>query len=130
MSTIGHPLSDIANLLQPFTLVTISPAAAKDLLVPFQSISEVPGLPPIAECLFWYRNVAGWNPVPEMIWANAFSLFRMSVVRQGITARYAARQASGSTAIEIGRGMFTCSRLTLSLIRMIKEAQAEPRVRL
>lgn len=130
MSTIGHPLSDIANLLQPFTIVTESSTAAKELLVPFQSMSEIPGLPTFAECLFWYRTVAGWNPVSDITWANAFSLFRMSVVRQGITARYATRQASGSTAIEIGRGMSASSRLTLALIRRIKEAGYEPRVRL
>lgn len=56
-----------------------------------------------------------------MTWADAFSLFRMSVVRQGITARYAARQASSSNALDIGRGMLTCAQLTQTLIRRMKE---------
>lgn len=110
--------------------MAMSSSAAKDLLLPVQSTSEIAGLPSISECLVWYRMVAGWNPQPEMTWADAFALFRMSIVRQGITARYAARQASSSTALEIGRGMSVCVRLTQTLIKRIKEGEMEPRVRL
>ncbi|KAJ5238424.1 hypothetical protein N7468_003043 [Penicillium chermesinum] len=130
MSTIGHPLADLATLLQPFTIVTTLSAAAKELLMPFQLMSEVPGLPTVAECLFWYRTVAGWNPTSELTWASAYSLFRTSIVHQRIPAAYAALQASRSTAIESARDMSTCAWLTLTLIRRILEADAEPRARI
>lgn len=130
MSTVGHPLSDIANLLQPWTVMAMSSTAAKRLLLPVQSTSGIAGLPSISECLVWYRMVAGWNAEPEMMWADAFALFRMSVVRQGIAARHAARQASSSTAAEMGRGMSVCVRLTQVLISQMKEMKMEPRARL
>lgn len=130
MSTVGHPLSDIANVLQPWTVLAMSPVAARDLSLSVNITSGVEGLPSIPQCLAWYRAMAGWNPEPEMTWADAFSLFRMSVVRQGITARYAARQASSSNALEIGRGMLTCAQLTQALIRRVKEQQEAARSRL
>lgn len=130
MSTIGHPLSDIANILQPWTILAMSSSAARQLLLPFQTTAGIVGLPSIPDCLEWYANVAGWDPQPEMIWADAFSLFRMSVVRQGITARHATRQASGSTAVEIGRGMSVCVALTLRLISEMRDMQTNGRARL
>ncbi|CAI7579995.1 unnamed protein product [Penicillium manginii] len=130
MSTIGHPLSDIANILQPWTILAMSSSAAHQLLLPFQMTAGIVGLPSIPDCLEWYANVAGWDPQPEMIWADAFSLFRMSVVRQGITARHASRQASGSTAVEIGRGMSVCVALTLRLISKMRDMRTNGRARL
>lgn len=108
----------------------MSPAAAKDLLLPIDTSSGSEGLPSIPQCLAWYRAVAGWNPEAEMTWADAFSLFRMSVVRQGITARYAARQASSSNALDIGRGMFTSAQLAENLIMKMKEEHERTRSRL
>lgn len=110
--------------------MAMSSSAAKDLLLPVQSTSEIAGLPSISQCLAWYRMVAGWDPRPEMTWADAFALFRMSIVRQGITARHAARQASSSTALEIGRGMSVCVRLTQDLIKRIKDGEMGPAARL
>ena len=130
MSTIGHPLSDLANVLQPWTIVGMSSSAADKLLLPFHTTVGIAGLPTIAECLGWYSQVAGWDPQPEMMWADAFSLFRMSVVRQGITARHAVRQASGGTAVEIGRGMSVCAALTLRLISAMRDRQLKTRLRL
>ncbi|KAJ5713996.1 uncharacterized protein N7483_011177 [Penicillium malachiteum] len=130
MSTIGHSLSDIANVIQPWTILSMSSFAAQQLLLPFQPTAGIMGLPSILDCLEWYASVAGWDPQSEMIWADAFSLFRMSAVRQGISARHATRQASVSTAVEIGRGMSVCAALTLRLVSKMRDMQTNGRARL
>ncbi|KAJ5936833.1 hypothetical protein N7466_003283, partial [Penicillium verhagenii] len=94
-ATIGHPLSDIANLLQPWTIVQMSSSAADQLSLPLRSAASTVGLPSISECLGWYDSMVGWNPQKEMMWADAFALFRMSVARQGINACSAARKDNG-----------------------------------
>lgn len=58
-----------------------------------------------------------------MTCTRAFSLFRMSVVRQGIAARYATRQTSSGNAREIDRGMLSCTQLTQALIRRLKSSK-------
>ncbi|KAL4808018.1 kinase-like domain-containing protein [Aspergillus unguis] len=93
MSTIGHPFADIANVVHPFTVNAISPTAARQLSHPVLT-TPIPGLPSIPECLAWYTAEAGWNPAPELKWAEAFCLFRLSIIYQGIAGRYAARQAT------------------------------------
>lgn len=123
MSTIGHPLSDLANVLHPWAVLDISADATQKLQLISPHHSQLTGLPSILECLSWYQLVAGWSPEPEITWANAFALFRMSVVRQGITARYAARQTSSSNALNIGRGMFICAQLAQALIDKMMNTQ-------
>lgn len=108
----------------------MSPAAARDLLLTVDTIPGHDGLPSIPQCLAWYRAMAGWSPKSEMASAEAFSLFRMSFLRQGIAARYATRQTSSSNAREAGRGMLTCAQLTQALIRRVKEQQEGARSRL
>ncbi len=46
----------------------------------------------------WYREVAEWSPEPELAWGTAFSIFRQSVIMQGIAARVAQRQANSAQA--------------------------------
>ncbi|KAL3430346.1 kinase-like domain-containing protein [Aspergillus tetrazonus] len=101
MSTIGHPLADIANVLHPWTLS-----------LPHNT-DRVEGLPSIPQCLVWYESEAGWDPAPELRWAEAFRLFRLSIIYQGIGARYAARQASSTQAKERGKAMYPSAELAV-----------------
>ncbi|KAI0125740.1 phosphotransferase enzyme family protein [Xylariales sp. AK1849] len=95
MSTVGHPLSDLANLMHPFYTASMedeysSSAAFKP--------GATPGLPDPETLMGWYRETAGWDPRPEINWAMAFSVFRLSAICQGIAARVAVRQASSEQA--------------------------------
>ncbi|KAI1151309.1 kinase-like domain-containing protein [Nemania diffusa] len=96
MSTVGHPLSDLANLLMPFYTqeATRSYNPRAEAFLP----GATPGLPTPDVVLAWYKEEAGWDPRPEMHWALAFSVFKSSAISQGIAARYATRQASSAEA--------------------------------
>ncbi|KAL5340914.1 kinase-like domain-containing protein [Aspergillus crustosus] len=123
LSTIGHPLADIANVLHPWTVNALSPTVAQQL--GFPSADHIRGLPSIAQCVEWYANEARWNPTSELKWADAFSLFRLSIIYQGIAARYAARQATSTKAREMGMAMYPCAQLARKVIRDIKYRTAD-----
>jgi len=105
MSTIGHPLSDLCNLLQPYTTASSEKArsigrGSEDFMP-----NQTPGLPTKEECIEWYREVAGWDPESDITWGEAFALYRLTIIMQGIAARYAARQASSARASEYAANM-------------------------
>jgi aminoglycoside phosphotransferase (APT) family kinase protein len=93
MSTIGHPLSDLVNLLTPFFNASGGPNPHKGFLP-----NATPGIPSKEQAVAWYAETAGWDPAPDMTWGNAFGMFRGGVICQGIAARYARRQASSARA--------------------------------
>ncbi|KAJ5660934.1 APH-domain-containing protein [Penicillium longicatenatum] len=129
-STIGHPLSDLASLLQPWTIAEMSSSAAETLSLPSRSPAGVVGLPSITECLAWYSRVAGWNPQAEIMWANSFALFKMSVLRQGINARFAVQRNSSTADVQAGRGTSVCAALTLRMISRMRDIHVHTRARL
>ncbi|KAL4985905.1 kinase-like domain-containing protein [Aspergillus falconensis] len=88
MSTVGHPLADIANVVHPWTVN-----------------DNVNGLPSIPQCLAGYTSEAGRGPAPELSWAEAFCLFRLS--------------ASSTKAKERGKAMCPSAELTKQVIRDI-----------
>ncbi|KAH9840495.1 Phosphotransferase enzyme family [Teratosphaeria destructans] len=99
MATLGHPLSDICNLFMPFTSATSTKAASVGRANAAFTPGTTPGLPTKQECVKWYEEVVGWRVLPEeLTWADAFSIFRGSIIMQGIAARYAQRQASSAKA--------------------------------
>lgn len=93
MSTIGHPLSDLANILNPYITALSGPNPHLGF-----TPGATPGLPSQAQVVSWYREVAEWSPEPELAWGTAFSIFRQSVIMQGIAARVAQRQANSAQA--------------------------------
>ncbi|PKS10483.1 hypothetical protein jhhlp_002235 [Lomentospora prolificans] len=113
MSTIGHPLSDLSNLLTAFTT---APATDSPLTTAKSSLSnpafvpgKTPGLPTRGELIAMYASASasaaqgkgtGYDPRPggEVSWGAAFNLFRLAAVCQGIAARHAVRQASSAKA--------------------------------
>ncbi|KAL2794844.1 kinase-like domain-containing protein [Aspergillus keveii] len=124
MSTVGHPLADIANVVHPWTINALSPRAACDIGLP-HDIADIPGLPSVAQCVSWYAEEAGWDPASELRWAEAFCLFRLSIIYQGIAARYAARQATSAKARELGRAMYPCAELAERVIREIEDKDTD-----
>ena len=114
MSTVGHPLSDLVNLVTPWTMTDNTYGITAHQT--FDTSRRLAGLPSMEQCIDWYAEVAGWNPAPDMRWGVTFWLFRTTVVMQGIAARYASRQASGTTAREFGLQMIPHAKMTLDQI--------------
>ncbi|KAL8303509.1 hypothetical protein RB597_005021 [Gaeumannomyces tritici] len=130
MSTIGHPLSDLANLFQPFEtagLPTESVHTAHGGFVP----GATPGLPTRDEAAELYRATvpAGWwrtaaEMAPELRWAQAFNMFRSAAVCQGIAARVAARQASSAQARRYAEGRGPLAEFAWTMVERAREAAA------
>ncbi|KAL8913999.1 MAG: hypothetical protein Q9171_001250 [Xanthocarpia ochracea] len=126
MSTIGHPLSDLSNLLSPFTfaLQPRTEALSSRINDAFSPSAATPGLPFRSECIQWYAEVAGWDPSAESGWGDAFGVFRYSVIMQGIAARYALRQASSARAKEYAVQMRPFGEFAWGLVAELKERTA------
>ncbi|KAI0438648.1 kinase-like domain-containing protein [Xylaria telfairii] len=114
MSTVGHPLSDLGNLLMPFYthVATSSYNPTANAFLP----GATPGLPTPDVILTWYKEVAGWDPRPEIHWALAFAVFRLSAISQGIAARFATRQASSTEAQKYAQSFKPLGELAWSLV--------------
>ncbi|KAG9303528.1 hypothetical protein G9A89_018424 [Geosiphon pyriformis] len=101
LSTIGHPFSDLANLLMPYYV----PSNELGPLGGFinESNLEVPSLEELMRlyCIKTNREY----PIPNFDFATVFSFFRLCVITQGIAARVARKQASSVRATEFG-GLF------------------------
>lgn len=132
MSTIGHPLSDLSNLLSPFVFARHPPppALSSHTNLAFSPYVRTPGLPTRNRCIAWYAEVAGWDPKPESRWSDSFVVFRNGVVMQGIAARYALRQASSEKAREHGGTMGPYGDFAWSLVAMLKEKDARAKAKL
>ena len=132
MSTIGHPLSDLSNLLSPYIFANNPPIdeLAARTNPAFRPTTHTPGLPSRSQCVQWYTEVAGWDPSSEVDWGDAFATFRNGVIMQGIAARYAQRQASSEKANEIGHLMKPYGEFSWGLIKRWKEKAAKDTAKL
>ncbi|KAK0730787.1 kinase-like domain-containing protein [Lasiosphaeris hirsuta] len=122
MSTIGHPLSDISNLLTPYFTARLDPSKSINVHPGFLP-RATRGLPTPEEITTLYYSVAnqhararssssielsltsdrrehdqGQDRKRELQWAQAFNMFRQAAICQGIAARQAGRQASSEKA--------------------------------
>ncbi|KAF2006266.1 phosphotransferase enzyme family domain protein [Amniculicola lignicola CBS 123094] len=120
MSTIGHPLSDLSNLIQPYTYTPFS-LERRNAHPAFAESAYTPGLPSRDQCIIWYREVAGWDPAPELPWSTAFAAFRDSIIFQGIASRYAVRQASSEQAKKVGEEMGPTAEICWELVERATE---------
>lgn len=101
MSTTGHPLSDLSNLLTAYTTSPTSGLSpTSSLASPAFLPGKTPGLPTRDRLIALYASLTSYDPRPggEAAWGAAFNLFRLAAVCQGIAARHAARQASSAKA--------------------------------
>ena len=129
MSTLGHPLSDLSNLLSPYTFAQDPPSTTSPLSSrtnpAFYPPAATPGLPTRAECIAWYATAAGWDPAAESAWGDAFGVFRNSVIMQGIAARFALRQASSAKAKEYAVQMEPFGEFAWGLVQACKQGDRE-----
>ncbi|KAI9026335.1 kinase-like domain-containing protein [Hyaloraphidium curvatum] len=102
LSTLGHPLADLAHFTQVFHLphphgVVHPPPGSPD-----------PHIPPLPRVLAAYAAEAGTSipyPIPGWRFAVAFGMYRRSVISQGIEARRVRGQANSEVAEARGWGM-------------------------
>ena len=144
MATVGHPLADLVNLTGPWSWtsnmglpggesskaqslqrrVTTGTATTRSEFEP----GVTPGLPSLAECIQWYTDASGYDAKEDLGWGNAFGGFRTSVIMQGIAARYALRQASGTTAKEYAAQMAPYGEWAYSMVEQLKAKNKKARL--
>lgn len=125
MSTIGHPLSDINNLLSPY--LTASSQKAKSVGRAHEGFipGATPGLPSREQLVAWYSETAGWDPRPDLTWGDAFATYRNTIIMQGIAARYAVRQASSAQAKDYGAMMKPYAEVAWDLVQEYKRGHTK-----
>jgi len=95
LSTLGHPLSDLAYFCMPWNLGNEWEGFRfKDL--------EALGLPTQEEFLAAYCRRTGRSDIPDWDFYVAFSMFRLSAIAQGIMGRAIAGTANDPNARERG----------------------------
>ena len=133
MSTIGHPLSDLSNLIAPWTYTSFD-STRRNASPPFaaspSSSLHVPGIPSRSQVITWYAEVAGWDPAPELAWSTAFAMWRDSVIFQGIASRYAVRQASSLEAKKFGEEMGPVAGICWELVKRARGEGKEGKAKL
>ncbi|TKY86907.1 hypothetical protein EX895_004195 [Sporisorium graminicola] len=123
LSTLGHPLSDLANLLQPYSTPCSTPDRINDpalwtesraqgsLLLSLGNLSPAQSPVPLeSELIKHYceQSKREW-PIPNWTAAKAWAWFRLAVIAQGIAARNAQGQASSAQAKVYGSKFPLCA---------------------
>jgi aminoglycoside phosphotransferase (APT) family kinase protein len=128
MSTIGHPLSDLNNLLMPFLTASSEKAVSIGRANKAFQPGATRGLPSLEQLISWYSELAGWDPAPVMTWGDAFGLYRAAIIMQGIAARYALRQASSAKAMEYGSQMRPMAEIAWDLVQQYKKTHGKSKL--
>ncbi|EPB81173.1 aminoglycoside phosphotransferase [Mucor circinelloides 1006PhL] len=111
LSTIGHPLSDLSNLLQPFYIPQDAGLMGLKGLDPL----PVPSAEELMQC--YCSQLKGTTyPIDRWMFAVAFSFFRLAVITQGIAARVARKQASSAQAKIVAQKFKPVSYLALDIV--------------
>lgn len=101
LSTIGHPLSDLANMCLPYHL---GPLGSMLSYGPFD-LNEGSGIPSEEDVHKAYCKATGVPfPIPDWTFCIAFSCFRLGVIAQGVAMRSATGQASQGGGTEKAQG--------------------------
>jgi aminoglycoside phosphotransferase (APT) family kinase protein len=122
LSTLGHPLGDLCNLLSPYLYAEHPQASLGGDPKAFLR-GRTPGLLTKEEAVRVYEEAAGWK-VERIRWGEAFMLCRNAVITQGITARRARGQASSAHAAEYERVTPELARLAGRLVEEDREERA------
>ncbi|KAI8814664.1 kinase-like domain-containing protein [Cladochytrium replicatum] len=102
LSTIGHPLSDLANFLMPWFAPSALKAAGQvpgsSGVWPPEEAAQWP-IPRADELIRRYcEGVGRAYPIPGFEFTIVFAYFRLAVIAQGIAARVKRGQASSESA--------------------------------
>lgn len=98
LCTIGHPLADVGNLLQPFDV----PKSVK-LAGALEVRSGENGAFTLDQALAYYASQGVYDPRPDWKFGIAFTHLRLAVILQGVAAREKRGQASSTKAKEYGK---------------------------
>ena len=93
LSTIGHPLADLAYNCIPWRL----PVGMEGLIG-----ADAPGIPSEAEYVAAYCSRTGRAGVPELDFFVVFSLFRWAAIAAGVYRRALDGNAADARAMTIG----------------------------
>jgi aminoglycoside phosphotransferase (APT) family kinase protein len=114
LCTIGHPLADLGNLLQPYSVPAF--ISSGSTLTGLDGADPVPGLPTVKEHLEIYKQAAGWDPQQYWTFAVVYAHLRLAVITHGIAARYARGQASSPFAHRVAQAFPVFSSLAVAAI--------------
>ncbi|KAF9031224.1 APH-domain-containing protein [Hymenopellis radicata] len=86
LCTLGSPLADFANLTQPWAGATL-----EEVPIKYEEMEQE-----------YCRLLMQPYPIQELVFVRSWMLLRLSIILQGIAARYAQRQASSERASSYG----------------------------
>ncbi|KAJ3106145.1 hypothetical protein HDU97_006962 [Phlyctochytrium planicorne] len=116
LSTVGHPLSDLANLLLPW----YTPSIVGDKAPGGVGLLDAPrplSIPEADDLIKEYCRLTGRvYPIPRFDFCIAFSFFRLAVIAQGVAARVAKKQASSANAKQVAGFFGACAYLVLDFV--------------
>ncbi|POV97029.1 hypothetical protein PSTT_15306 [Puccinia striiformis] len=129
LSTLGHPYSDLGNLLQPWYAPSdLSVGYQPTLLLGFRDmpIDQMPIRITADELLKQYCKLTG-KDYPLVNWecAVSFAFFRLAVIAQGIAARIAKGQASSARASEYGSKFQVIGRYAMDTIEIFEQSKSK-----
>lgn len=118
LCAVGHPLSDLANLLLPFYI--------KGTFAGFPGLETTPTSPTTLSTLLqeYCKLTSRVYPIPEWKFCLAFSFFRMAVILQGVAARHRQGQASSAHAELYGSYAVPSHRRAWEWIQAVSERVA------
>ena len=99
LSTIGHPLADLAYFCLPYHL----PAGVDGLRGLIGIDLQAQGIPSEQDVLARYCQQSGRAEVADWHVFVAFSLFRLAAILQGVYARALQGNASNADALQVGQ---------------------------
>jgi len=76
MSTLGHPLSDLSNLLMPYAHTECTAVISEE----DRGFLSKEGMLTRDEAVSIYGKAAGWDPKSDMLFGFAFGFLRVSVL--------------------------------------------------
>ncbi|EJT99683.1 APH-domain-containing protein [Dacryopinax primogenitus] len=108
LSTLGNPLVDLANLLQPWYADPLFLTPELQTQGKWRAWKSLPSdrlpAPPLEVLEREYAQLMGLAyPIKDMNFASSWMFFRLAVIAQGIAARNARRQASSERAAIYGK---------------------------
>ncbi len=95
LSTLGHPLADLAYNMLPFRL-------RHEQFEGFAGQPRPAGIPAEEDYLAAYCRRAGRPPIAQWDWYIAFAMFRLAAIAQGIMGRVVAGTANDPNARDRG----------------------------
>lgn len=110
LSTLGHPLADLAYNSMPYELPLGKYSGMRELDF------TTHGIPTLAESIAAYCKLTGRDRIGNWEFYMAFSLFRMAAIAQGVYARGLHGNASSETSGSFGEAAILLANRAVELI--------------